>query len=61
MFIVYPAAIARMPASPFWAILFFVFLFSVGVDSQVKEASVNDTVHLNLNIFLYFGTVVLRC
>jgi len=36
VFVVYPAAIARMPGSPVWAALFFVFLFTVGVDSQVK-------------------------
>ena len=35
VFVVYPAAIARMPGSPVWAALFFVFLFTVGVDSQV--------------------------
>jgi len=36
VFVVYPAAIARMPGSPAWAALFFVFLFTVGVDSQVR-------------------------
>jgi solute carrier family 6 amino acid transporter-like protein 5/7/9/14 len=34
VFIVYPAAIARMPFASAWAILFFIFLFTVGVDSQ---------------------------
>jgi len=36
VFVVYPAAIAHMPGSPVWAALFFVFLFTVGVDSQVS-------------------------
>jgi len=39
VFVVYPAAIARMPGSPVWAALFFVFLFTVGVDSQVSTVS----------------------
>jgi len=40
VFVVYPAAIARMPGSPVWAALFFVFLFTVGVDSQVRNSVV---------------------
>jgi len=39
VFVVYPAAIARMPGSPVWAALFFVFLFTVGVDSQVRYST----------------------
>jgi len=38
VFVVYPAAIAHMPGSPVWAALFFVFLFTVGVDSQVSSS-----------------------
>jgi len=43
VFVVYPAAIARMPGSPVWAALFFVFLFTVGVDSQVSTVSLNSS------------------
>ena len=33
-FIAYPEGIAMMPAAPLWSVLFFVMLFTLGVDSQ---------------------------
>ncbi|XP_059169355.1 sodium-dependent proline transporter-like [Physella acuta] len=35
VFVVYPEGIARMPFAPVWAILFFVMLISLGMDSQL--------------------------
>ena len=31
---IFGEALLRMPGSPFWALLFFVMLFTLGLDSQ---------------------------
>ena|SRR6218665_1788968 len=46
VFVVIPEAIAHMPGSTFWAIIFFIFIFTVGVDSQVNMwLSVSSRLH----------------
>lgn len=35
VFIVYPAAISTMPGSIFWALIFFMMLLTLGLDSSV--------------------------
>lgn len=35
-FIAYPEALARMPGSQFWSFLFFLMLFTLGLDSEVR-------------------------
>ena len=35
-FIAYPEGIAKMPGAPFWSILFFFMLFTLGLGSQVS-------------------------
>lgn len=39
VFIVYPAAIATMPGSTFWALIFFMMLLTLGLDSSVNLTS----------------------
>lgn len=37
VFVVYPAAIATMPGSTFWALIFFMMLLTLGLDSSVRN------------------------
>lgn len=37
VFVVYPAAIATMPGSVFWALMFFMMLLTLGLDSSVSS------------------------
>lgn len=41
VFIVYPEAIATMPFAPFWAVLFFLMLLTLGLDSSVSNYFLN--------------------
>ena len=40
IFVVYPEAVAKMPLSQLWAVLFFLMIFTIGLDSQVRNLTV---------------------
>ena len=44
MFVVYPEAIATLPGSVGWAIIFFLMLLTLGLDSAV---STHSTFHMS--------------
>lgn len=37
VFIVYPATLASLPAPQVWAVIFFLMLIALGLDSQVSR------------------------
>lgn len=40
MFEVYPEVIAQLPGSPFFAVIFFLMLITLGLDSTVSNGPV---------------------
>lgn len=42
VFVVYPEAIATMPAGPVWAVIFFLMLLTLGLDSSVNTLNYHE-------------------
>ena len=65
-FVVFTEAIIHMPLSPLWAVLFFIMLMLLGVDSQFATVEGLITVMRDIRFFkklrkeLLVGTSVLR-
>ncbi|CAN7987501.1 unnamed protein product, partial [Ixodes pacificus] len=69
VFIVYPEAIAAMPGSTFWAIIFFLMLLTLGLDSSVRsplhlltwQKRKKKKGGLRLVCFLYINQMSMQC
>ena len=51
-FVVYPEALARMPGSTVWSLLFFFMLLTLGLDTMVtdeKEVWDNEMIYVLFN------------
>ncbi|KAG2469695.1 SC6A2 protein, partial [Polypterus senegalus] len=54
VFIVYPEAISKLPGSSFWAVVFFIMLFTLGIDSSfVVVASIVNPNRLEYEEYIY--------
>ena len=50
-FIAYPTAVATLPGAPFWACLFFLMLFTLGLDSQFTILETVATAITDFSVF----------
>ncbi|XP_076446150.1 sodium-dependent proline transporter-like isoform X2 [Babylonia areolata] len=63
-FVVYPEAVAKLPISPLWALLFFLMLFTIGLDSQfgmfetMTSAFIDEFPHLLKNKKVLFTAIM---
>lgn len=53
VFILYPEAISTLSGSTFWAVVFFVMLLALGIDSSVSDLA-GDTIPLQTPLDLTF-------
>lgn len=59
IFIVYPEALTRLPGASIWAILFFLTLIFLALDSQVSSSQRRDAIML-LYIYVHIKYTLLQ-
>lgn len=60
VFIVYPEAIAAMPGGIFWAIMFFLMLLTLGLDSSVRALVTGNSKLIPKILFNFFNKLTVR-
>lgn len=59
-FVAYPEALSQLPLAPVWSVLFFVTLFTIGIDSQVSAKPFMIRCRKKLLIMSYLSNQLLN-